>query len=32
MKLINSYGCSLEGEFTLDEVEKFKKVGWKVAE
>jgi len=32
MKLINIYGCSMEGEFTPEEIEKFKRVGWTVEE
>jgi hypothetical protein len=30
MILENSYGCTMEGEFTEDEIKKFEKVGWKV--
>jgi len=30
MILENSYGCTMDGEFTEEEIEKFKKVGWKV--
>ena len=30
MKLVNTYGCTMEGEFTDAELERFKKTGWVV--
>ena len=32
MILENDYGCIMEGDFTDAEIEKFKKVNWKVIE
>jgi hypothetical protein len=30
MRIVNEVGCSIDGDFTEEELEKFKKVGWKV--
>lgn len=32
VELENEYGCKMEGDFTSEELEKFKKAGWKERE